>query len=648
MRSFCKTWIAALLGLNFLLFTVSIHNLRRLTSQMHPISCKNYQKMKSSFAKMILLLIFNLSWIFVLAQTNVEFVVTDLPPLNNRKVGLRGDTSPMSWDKSIPLEKKGDSYQVKLEFPDATKRIEYKFVLFGNKNNPTWEGIQNRSLELNNEDLVSTQKWNVDQLIDIKSLPLLQPDQLMEDFKLLETMVLDIHPGTYRYNDKASIQMALAELKSKFQNPMTYGQAYLAMSKVTAQIKCGHTQVGFYNQKPTINSIIHRQKDKLPFSFTWVDDQMIILRNASESEALKRSTEVISINGVKAADIQQSMFPYIASDGATDRSRIALMGVEGHGFDFYAFDVFFPLLFPFEEEMLELEIKGYDESTVQKVTVSTLTREERAKILIERYPDFPKNNDDLWKFEITEDKIGILTLNSFTLYGLGALTLDYKAVLADIFKQLKTEKIENLIVDIRKNGGGNDEIKHELFTYFNIDKKLPSLERVGKSRYLKFPESLKQYVKTWGDNPWYYDMKPDEVDEENGYYIFKDNFSGRLKKRKSNAFNGSIYLLTSPINASLTFYLAADFQKRKLGTIIGQETGGNMQDINGGQILFLYLPNSGIEVNFPVVGGFTIKNQPNRGVLPDIPTQTAIQDIYQNRDVEMETTINLIQTRKGE
>ena len=148
--------------------------------------------------------------------------------------------------------------------------------------------------------------------------------------------------------------------------------------------------------------------------------------------------------------------------------------------------------------------------------------------------------------------------------------------------------------------------------------------------------------KLGGDNPWYYDMKPDEVDDKNGYYIFKNNFSGRLKKRKSTSFNGNIYLLTSPINASLSFYLAAEFQLRKLGTIIGQETGGNMRDINGGQILFLYLPNSDIEVNFPVVGGFALGEQPNRGVLPDVPTQTTLQDIVENRDVEMETALNLI------
>ena len=346
--------------------------------------------MKVSFAKNILILILIFGGTLMSAQTSVEFIVNDPPPLNKQQVGLRGDTPPLSWQKSIPLEQKGNSYSVSLDFPESVEQIEFKFVLFDNKDNPNWEGIQNRTLKLAGDQLISTNKWDVDQLIDIKSLPLLQPDQLLEDYHFLETMILEVHPGTYRYNDQASIQKALDELKSKFQQPLTHGQTYLAMSKVTAQLKCGHTQVGFYNQKPTINSIIHRQKNKVPFSFTWIGDQMIILQNASELEALKRGTEIISINGVKAADIQKRMFPYIASDGATDKSRIALMGVGGHDFDFFAFDVFFPLLFPFEDGMLELVIQNYNAASSEKVQVGALTREERAKIFSRKISWFPK------------------------------------------------------------------------------------------------------------------------------------------------------------------------------------------------------------------------------------------------------------------
>jgi len=224
------------------------------------------------------------------------------------------------------------------------------------------------------------------------------------------------------------------------------------------------------------------------------------------------------------------------------------------------------------------------------------------------------------------------------------MTIDYKQFLADAFEQLQANEVKHLIVDIRKNNGGMDEMKKELFTYFATkNKKTEPIDREGRTRYLKFPETLKSHVQTWGDNPWFFDLKPDRVDQENGYYIFVENMKRRKAgKKKNTAFSGELYLLTSPANVSLAFYLAKDFKHQQLGTIIGQETGGNLRDINGGQILFLRLPNSGIEIDFPVMGGFTIEEQPNRGVLPDVEVETSLEDIYEGVDTEMEVALKMI------
>ena len=45
---------------------------------------------------------------------------------------------------------------------------------------------------------------------------------------------------------------------------------------------------------------------------------------------------------------------------------------------------------------------------------------------------------------ITDDNIGILTINSFGLNGWKRLTIDYKAFLEEIFTQLKTEKVNHV------------------------------------------------------------------------------------------------------------------------------------------------------------------------------------------------------------
>ena len=579
--------------------------------------------------------------IILFAQTTVEFIVTDLSA-NIDNVGIRGNSEPLSWERSIIMTRRTNDFRIKLEFPANVKNIEFKFVTFSDDKNPTWESAENRTLTLT-KNLTSKSSWNVEQIVDIKSLPKLQPNALMKDYKLLETAILEVHPGTYRYNSKEEILESLAELKAKFQQPLTHGEAYLAMSKVTAKIKCDHTKVGFNNQNKTINSVIHRQQDKLPFTFKWIDNQMVVIYNASDNDELKRGTEILSINGVSVLDIQKTLFSYIAADGATNKTRLARMEIDGYDFRYNAFDVFYPLLFPINESQVELAIKHFGESQVKKIVVKTQTREERSKILGQRNTAFPQTRDDLWSFNITDDNIGILTVNSFGLNGWKRLTIDYKAFLEEIFTQLKTEKVKDLVIDIRENNGGSDEMKHVLFSYLNVKNKVNISElRVGKSRYTEFPESLKPHVQTWGDNPHWYNMNPDEVDTKNGYYLFYENSKKERRKCKKNRFKGNVYLLTSPSNTSLAFYTALDFQLQELGTIVGQETGGNLRDINGGQILFLRLPNSEIEIDFPIIGGFTIAEQANQGVQPNIVVKSTLEDIYKGIDTEMEVVLKLI------
>lgn len=260
---------------------------------------------------------------------------------------------------------------------------------------------------------------------------------------------------------------------------------------------------------------------------------------------------------------------------------------------------------------------------------------------MERYPDFPKTRDELWHFEVREDNIGVLTLNSFGLMGWKSLTIDYKKFLADAFASLKKQRVEQLIIDIRKNNGGNDEMAEELLTYFNIDR-IKEVETEGRTRYREFPETLKPFVQSWGD-PWYFNLKPDREDKESGYYIFEKAFYiDQPNKKKRNVFRGGIYFLISPANASLAYYLPKGVRKYKVGTLVGQETGGNLRGINGGQILFLRLPGSQIEIDVPVMGGFAIKAEPNHGVLPDVEVKPTVADIYNGVDTEMEAVLKLI------
>jgi len=598
--------------------------------------------MKMRFITLFKLTTFLLFSIHSYSQTTVSFKVDDLPKLTNQKVGIRGNLPPLDWSKSIALKKEGSAYTVEVDFPNYENELEFKFVLFTNDKKPTWEGIQNRTLKLqgNNTNQISENIWDRDQIIDISVLGKIDVDGLQKDFELIKTMVLEVHPGTYRYNTEEEITEALEELQNKFSNPITHQEAYLAISKLTAQLKCDHTKAGFNNQGKLINSIIHFQPDKIPFTFCWVGEEMIVLQNASEKELLQRGTKVLSINQVPVVNIRNNILQYIGADGATDKNRVYKSQVNGYDFRYNAFDIFFPLLYPLDGNKITLEIQQPSQERIESIQVTTLTREERFKILAERYENFPKSRDDLWSFQTLSDSVAMLTLNSFGLNGWKAMTIDYKAFLANTFKEIDAKDIRHLIIDIRENNGGNDEMAEELFSY--LAENNYNAEREGRTRYINFPETLKPHIRTWGNNPWYYNLKPDNKKPENGYYIFKENYTQKLKKSNKKVFKGKSYLLASAANTSLAFYTTYRFKYQNIGKVIGQETGGNLNDINGGQILFLTLPNTRIEIDFPVMGGFTIQSQPNTGVMPDVEVAYTVQDIIDQSDVAIKEVMKLI------
>lgn len=574
------------------------------------------------------------------SQTTVEFILSDAPIGEDANFGIRGNTYPLSWEKSYPLIMNGDIYSVEIVFEEGITDIEFKFVQFVDDTNPTWETTNNRTELINSShNIRSLHRWNIEQVVDIKKLPLISVEQLMDDYILIEQMVLEVHPGTYRYNDASSISAGLEELKTTFQEPLTHGQAYLAMSKMTALIQCDHTKPGFNNQNKIINSVIHGQSDKLPFTFIWADDRMIVIYDASSENKLKRGTEILSINGHSVVQIKEEIMPYIAADGASDANRVVKMQVDGYDFRYNAFDVFFPLLFPFQNNEIELELiePGSESSEIRQIL--TLTRDERSAILAKRYPEYPASRDEMWSFEVLEGNVGLLTINSFGLMGWKAMTIDYKAFLKNVFDEIQQKEIDDLIIDIRKNNGGNDEMSVELFSYLDIKEPISrEIYREGRTRYKQFPEPLKSNVQTWGDNPWYFDFGNPEKDRE--YYIFKQEPSDQKFIKKDEVFTGNTYLLTSSANTSLAYYTALNFKRHGLGTSVGQETGGNLRGINGGQILFLRLPNSGIEIDFSIMGGFVYGNQPNGGVVPDVVIKPSINQIINNVDVELDTILN--------
>jgi hypothetical protein len=90
-------------------------------------------------------------------------------------------------------------------------------------------------------------------------------------------------------------------------------------------------------------------------------------------------------------------------------------------------------------------------------------------------------------------------------------------------------------------------------------------------------------------------------------------------------------------------------QRRRLGTLVGQPTGGNQRGITGGAFFFLRLPKTGIEVDVPLIGQFPVAATlpPDAGLAPDVLVRPTIEDIASGRDAELEAVLARIGAPTG-
>lgn len=469
----------------------------------------------------------------------------------------------------------------------------------------------------------------------IQSSKTLTPSELLKDFEILKGVLLNYHPGLYRFQDSSTVAKLFNNAEQQLTRDLSLSEAYLIFSKFTASLKCGHTFCSFYNQSSSTKDSLFNKKDKVPFTFFLFDKKMFIEKNVSDVEELKRGTEILEINNVPVATIIDSLIQYVKGDGNNNLKRLNDLNLSGLG-KFEAFDIFYPLLFPPINNSYSLKVKQPDKPNIFKININPISRIERFELIEKKYGKQPSTLDDLWSFKLLNNETGYLKIGTFVT---NKLTIDWKNFLNNAFDELNKKNIKNLIIDIRGNEGGDDEVN------LVIGKKLakkqiefPAFKEL--LRYEKVSDEFRPYLNTWDNS--FYNRSGQLIKLENGFYTWKKDRGNSIIKQNSKAFQGNTYLLVDAANSSATFFLTAGLQRNKIATIVGSETGGNLKGTNGGQLFFLWLPNSKIEIDIPLIGYYPMTEQPDKGINPDIEISLNFSDILSNQDIVLEKTLELI------
>ncbi len=203
----------------------------------------------------------------------------------------------------------------------------------------------------------------------------------------------------------------------------------------------------------------------------------------------------------------------------------------------------------------------------------------------------PSEGESKWVFyEIDkENSVGIFTLTSCVC------NEEYLDVLDDFFTEVFAEEIENIVVDLRGNGGGNSWVANEFMKYLEVDE-----------------------YQSWDSAVRF------------GWYLAKNEDVSYTNQKKEQVFEGELYVLTD----TWTYSAAMDFcmliADNDLGTVVGKPSG-NLPD-SYGDCLFFQMPNSGLKMSISYKKWYRIdETKAGQPIMPDVEVSSsmALEKVYE-------------------
>jgi len=460
-------------------------------------------------------------------------------------------------------------------------------------------------------------------------------EELQQDYSLLRNILEKKHPALYWYTPKDSMNYYFDSLYNSIPDSMTELQfGWKILAPLTNKIHCGHTSFGM--SKNWNRFIKDKRTPSFPLHVKLFADTMVVTGNLNRRDSVfRRGTLVTSINGIQNKQLIQRMFQYLPLDGYADNVNYIRLS---SNFPYYHRNVF--------GIYKNYRVWYIDSSGRQRTSIlpmynpgadSTAKRQksERRKKIPRRIRK-REHIENSRSLEIdSTSRTATLFLNTFS-NGEGR---HLRTFFRQSFRKIQEQKIKNLIIDLRSNGGG-DVSMYVLLTKFirSTSFKVADTAYAAAKNLAPFTPYLRH---GWLNNIGLFFITKKQRD---GNYHFGYWERHLYRPKTSNHFGGKVYVLTNgpTFSASTLFCNAVKGQSNV--TILGEETGGGWHGNSGIIIPDITLPVTKLRVRLPLFKLVQYNHVPRngRGVIPDIFIPPTAEGVRQNVDRKMEIVKGLI------
>lgn len=414
-------------------------------------------------------------------------------------------------------------------------------------------------------------------------------DEMRADLKSLYGKLDTAHYNLYHSHTKSEFDSIYQNIFHSIDQPLNIAEFYFRLLPLFNLLNDSHSMLGFpfsYSKEFSKQGGLF-----IPIKVFITDHKIYATENLS-TVSFPLYSEIKSVNGVSSKEILNTLHFMINREQQESE------------YDYMAF-FFHRILYP---------VYGFDKTfTLELTTPDNQTKQvQLSGISLEK---FSQDNQSFFSSTQLDSSTVVIDINNCEDKEQFAKFCD------SVFTFIQDNKITSIIIDLRNNPGGSTFHGDTLFTYLTSQKFTQYPKRSIKYSPYSLPQSDSIYTQTYSDN---------------------------LEQAHSNKFlfKGKLFMLVNRGTFSSASVMAATFKCYKLGTLIGQTTGGTQ--IFFDEPLEFKLTHSGLR--------FLVSNQVNycpcgtdwnKGVIPEKIIPISIADKIKGIDTELEYIKSLIKEING-
>ena len=411
------------------------------------------------------------------------------------------------------------------------------------------------------------------------------------EVRRLQQLLETVHPDPYFHRGRRAFRADAKRLVTRLKQPVDRLSFYRSLQELVASLGDPHTALSFPITDFRAYGIAGGTV--FPFDVRWIQGHLVMASEGLAGASLKQGDLILSVNGVQPEDLMRGgsdKAPCGTASQAYSKWQVARRFGRHlwlHG-ERAPFDV---LWRPVEGGDPRREVFG------GKAAVPS-----------------PAGEQEAWRARRLSGGILYLSMNGMT-GDLGA----FNRFLDSCFQR---KPVRGVVVDLRENTGGDTRFAETMLRYLT---RKPYRLMAGKEWKLSL-EYRSYLTRLYGGLP------PDLSGVAPGQTAL---IRRRVRSRPaaSVSFSGPVCFLIGPGTFSSATMLAAAVKDYRLGTLIGEPTGGCPGGF--GEVGYWQLPSSGFRVSVSTAR-FYRREAGQRGrpgpVQPDIVVAESARDIRRGRD----------------